>query len=77
MYLTPIIYPLTIIPEEHRWLFMLNPMHYLLEVFRAPVYQGQLPDGATLAVATTLAVTVFVMGWWLFLRQADEIAYRI
>ncbi len=43
MYLTPIIYPLEIIPPKYLPLIKLNPMYYFVECFRAPLYSGQLP----------------------------------
>jgi ABC-type polysaccharide/polyol phosphate export permease len=77
MYLTPIIYPITIIPEEFRSLFLLNPMYYMIEIFRAPIWQGQLPDPETTLIAAALALTTLLGGLWFFVRKADEIAYRI
>ncbi len=34
MYATPVIYPLSVIPEKYQWLVMLNPMTGILEGFR-------------------------------------------
>ncbi len=34
MYATPIIYPMSQIPEHWRWLFALNPMSVIIELFR-------------------------------------------
>ena len=34
MYFTPIIYPVTIIPEPYRWLMALNPMATIVELFK-------------------------------------------
>src|SRR5262249_417283 len=42
MFLTPIMYPKDVIPEQYRWFFNLNPMYHLLELFRAPIYIGWL-----------------------------------
>jgi len=77
MYLTPIIYPLDIVPEQYRWLFNLNPMYHLLETFRLPVYLGTLPGLYRLSIAAFIAIVTFVMGWALFTKKADEFAYRI
>jgi ABC-type polysaccharide/polyol phosphate export permease len=77
LYLTPIIYPITIIPEEYRWLFMLNPIYHLLECFRLPLQAGRLPDASTFAMALGCAVVALVGGSVTFVRKADEIAYRV
>jgi ABC-type polysaccharide/polyol phosphate export permease len=77
MYLTPIIYPLDIIPVNYQWAFRLNPLYYLLEVFRQPIYAGKLPDLHILTVACVLSFLMLLSGWWFFTRKADEFAYRV
>jgi ABC-type polysaccharide/polyol phosphate export permease len=77
MYLTPIIYPKDIIPGRLRWLFNLNPMYHLMEVYRAPLYVGWLAGPKTTMAAAVAAILTLVFGWWSFSRKADEIAYRI
>lgn len=77
MYLTPIIYPREIIPEKWRWIFDLNPMYHLLEIFRAPLLIGWYAGPKTVAASVIAAVVVLTFGWWYFSRKADELAYRI
>jgi ABC-type polysaccharide/polyol phosphate export permease len=77
MYLTPIIYPKEIIPAKFRWLFKINPMYHLMEVFREPLTVGRMAGPKTWAAATFAAVLTLILGWWFFSRKADELAYRI
>jgi ABC-2 type transport system permease protein len=77
MYLTPIIYPREIIPAKFRFLFKINPMYHLMEVFREPLTVGRMAGPKTWAVATISAVVTLILGWWYFSRKADELAYRI
>jgi ABC-2 type transport system permease protein len=77
MYLTPVIYPKEILPARFQWIFNLNPMYHLLEVFRAPLHAGQLAGPKTLAAAAVTSLLTLVFGWWYFSRKADELAYRI
>jgi ABC-type polysaccharide/polyol phosphate export permease len=77
MYLTPIIYPKEILPERFHWVFNLNPMYHLMEVFRAPLHVGRLAGPKTLAAAAVASVLTLAIGWWYFSRKADELAYRI
>lgn len=77
MYLTPVIYPKEIIPESYRWLFNLNPMYHLLEIFRAPLYAGWFAGVKTMAAAAVASILTLAFGWWYFSRKADELAYRI
>ncbi len=77
MYLTPIFYPLEIIPEQYRWLFNLNPMYHMLETFRLPIYAGTLPGLGRLFIAAFIAVVTLAIGWASFTKKVDEFAYRI
>lgn len=77
MYLTPIIYPKEIIPERFLWLFNLNPMYHLIEIFRAPLLIGWLAGPNTVLASVTAAFVTLAFGWWYFSRKADELAYRI
>jgi len=77
MYLTPIIYPLEIIPEAYRAWFYLNPIYPLLEVFRTPIYAGTLPALDLVVAATLISSVTLLIGWWYFARNADEFAYRL
>jgi ABC-type polysaccharide/polyol phosphate export permease len=77
MYLTPIIYPLDIIPPAYRsWLLNLNPMYYLLQIFRLPIYDGVLPPLRTVAIGSIVALFTLILGWAVFSRNADALNYR-
>lgn len=78
LYLTPIIYPKLIIPETYRyWFFHLNPMYYMVELFRQPIYDGTLPTVDVLVGSVVIAAVTLVSGWFLFSLRADEFTYRI
>ena len=68
MYLTPVIYPIEIIPERFRPFFALNPLVYFIDIVRAPVHSGALPPAQSLLIATTLAIAAAVIGWTIFRR---------
>jgi ABC-type polysaccharide/polyol phosphate export permease len=76
-FLTPIIYPRSIVGPRYAWILELNPMYYMIEIVRRPIFEGRLPDAATLLVAIGLAVGALLIGAWWFTRKADELAYRI
>lgn len=78
LYLTPIIYPEEIIPPTYRfWVLHLNPMYYLVKVFRQPVYEGALPSASLLATAALIAGLTLLVGWIVFSSRADEFTYRL
>lgn len=77
MYLTPIIYPESIIPEHLHTLYRLNPMYWLVRVFRAPIVHQSLPALRDFGIATAISVCMLVIGWLIFTSKSDEYAYRI
>lgn len=77
MYSTPIIYPIEIIPPRLQGIFKLNPMYYLVDLFRAPLYDGIIPDAQTWIIGAAFAVATLVLGSWLFTSKSNEYAYRI
>ena len=40
MWLTPILWPVTMVPEPYRWIFKLNPVNYLVEGYRDALLGG-------------------------------------
>ncbi|MBI5033454.1 MAG: ABC transporter permease [Chloroflexi bacterium] len=77
MYLTPLFYPVDIVPEKYLLFIHLNPVYYFIEIFRQPIYQGVLPETYLLLRAALVALTALVIGWWFFTRKSNEFAYRV
>jgi ABC-type polysaccharide/polyol phosphate export permease len=77
MYLTPIIYPESIVPMAYRWwMFNLNPMYHLVKLFRLSLLYGTWSSPAELTITMAIAVGMVFVGWNVFTRKADEFAYR-
>lgn len=76
MYLTPIIYPLTILPEYAIKWVQFNPMVHIVELFRGLVFYGMLPETLTWLSAFGSALVIFTIGWLIFTGKSDEFAYR-
>ena len=72
MYLTPIIYPISIVPDRFRWLVKLNPLVYIVEIVRDPIYYGILPARTTLQLATVIAFGTLAIGWMIFRHMAPR-----
>jgi ABC-type polysaccharide/polyol phosphate export permease len=78
MYLTPIIYPQEIIPPASRlFLVELNPLYYLIQIFRLPIYEGILPPVRDLLLGAAIAISSLMLGWAVFSKNADKLNYRI
>jgi ABC-type polysaccharide/polyol phosphate export permease len=77
MYLTPIIYPETVIPAKYQLILHLNPLYYLLKLWRLPLYDGRWPTWGEFWPAALLAFGMLLVGWLIFTSKADEFAYRV
>lgn len=71
-FVTPIVYAPSIVPERWRFIVRYNPMTYLVEVFRAPLYDGWLPGPKTLAFAALAAVSSLAIGWLFYASRIEE-----
>jgi lipopolysaccharide transport system permease protein len=60
MYATPIIFPMSAVPEKWRWLIQLNPMTAPVEAFRAVFLGGPIPWSALGFSTAVTAVLLFV-----------------
>ena len=74
MYLTPIIYPESIVPENFRRFIELNPFTALIRNYRQIFLDGLSPDWRGLAYFTAIAAVVFLFGYWWFARTRKSFA---
>jgi len=74
MYLTPIIYPESIVPPRFRWFIGVNPFTPLVRSYRNIFLDGLAPDWRGLAYFTAVALVVFVFGYWWFARTRKNFA---
>jgi homopolymeric O-antigen transport system permease protein len=74
MYLTPIIYPESIVPERFRWFIGVNPFTSLVRSYRRVFLDGLAPDWRGLLYFSLVALVVFVFGYWWFARTRKNFA---
>ncbi|MBW4475841.1 MAG: ABC transporter permease [Tolypothrix brevis GSE-NOS-MK-07-07A] len=75
MYLTPIIYPASAIPEQWRgWVFWLNPMTAIAEVYRDLILVGEVKHWGEWGVSSLIALVVFCGGLWCYRRLRPAFA---
>lgn len=77
MYWSPVIYRPEMLPEKYLWIIKLNPMYYLITLFRMPIYYGQVPTIQQFLFTGAIALITLLLGWWIFTNKADEFAYRV
>jgi lipopolysaccharide transport system permease protein len=74
VFLTPIFYPPTLIPERLRFLLVGNPMYALVESYRCVILKGVLPPLGSLAFLACTALATFLLGHWVFDRMQGAFA---
>lgn len=72
-YASPIIYPVSMVPEQLRPFYFLNPMAGVLEAYRDVLVNGQLP-GTYLITSALVSVVIFLLGAWFFKRVEFQFA---
>jgi ABC-type polysaccharide/polyol phosphate export permease len=75
-FVTPIIYTPALVPAKYRFIIRLNPMTYLVEIFRAPLYHGWLPGWKTITFAVAVSLASLAVGWLVYSARIEEYARR-
>lgn len=73
MYISPIIYPVSIVPEQYRWLLALNPMAGIIDGYRSAIL-GKEWDLTSLAVSTAVTAAMLVAGLMYFRKTERRFA---
>jgi lipopolysaccharide transport system permease protein len=74
LYATPIAYSSSLIPEQWRWLYCLNPMTGVVEGFRWALLGKTSPVGSLIFVSAGVVVLLFLGGLIYFKRIEDSFA---
>lgn len=77
MYLTPLFYPMDIVPERYLWAVRFNPIRSVLEVFRDPIYYGKIPPLSHLTVAVSITALALLIGAVAFRKSSDRIPFYL
>jgi lipopolysaccharide transport system permease protein len=72
-WLTPIVYPASILPERLRWLLELNPVVPLVGIYQDALLFDRLPDPNTLIMPSIVAFALFSISFFLFRRASPEL----
>jgi len=75
-FLTPVVYHPSIVPARYRYALWFNPMFYLIQTVRRPIYDGMIPEAKFFVPAAAIAVVTLLTGWAYFCRHADQYAFE-
>ena len=73
LFMTPVIYPPSLVPEKWRWLLFLNPMAGLIEGFRAAFLARPL-DWPPIGISLLVSIVLFLAGAAYFQQVENRFA---
>lgn len=68
MYLTPVMYPETMVPENLLWILKVNPMTSVIMAYRDILYYKQIPQLGTLLQALFVGIVFCILGHFVFCK---------
>lgn len=74
LFLAPVFYPLTAMPEKLQLVLHINPLTLPIEQTRAVIIFGQTPNWMSLAIYTVISFTVCWLGFWWFQKTRKGFA---
>jgi lipopolysaccharide transport system permease protein len=74
LFLSPVFYPISAVPQEYRAFFYLNPLTPTVEQARGVLLFGTPPDWQVLAVYTVASAIVLSLGFAFFQRSRNGFA---
>ena len=74
MFLSPVFYPITAVPERFRFFIMANPLTFIIEQAREVLIWGNLPNWLGLASYTLAAIAVAWTGYAWFQKTRKGFA---
>lgn len=76
-FLSPIVYPLSTVPQEYLRYYMLNPITALIQMYRDVLLYHRLPALQDAALTLAVGLAIVVAGNWVFKRLERRFAEEI
>lgn len=74
LFLSPIFYPVTALPEAYQPILLLNPLTLIIEQTRAVVIFGMMPDWVNLVIYAITSTIICWLGFWWFQKTRKGFA---
>lgn len=74
LFLSPVFYSLSSIPEKYRNIIMLNPLTSIIEQNRAILIEGNLPDFPSLGISLIISIAIAWFGYYWFEKTRSAFA---
>ncbi len=77
MYITPIIYPESILPQEYLFLFKLNPLYHIIRMVRIMFLDGVSPEPKAYFISFVLSFGTLIIGAVIFKKNQDKFVLNL
>lgn len=77
MFLSPVIYPLSLLPPKYEALYAMNPIVVAVQTSRWAFTGGPPPSPQMVVISTTVAALLVVTGLWFFRRREGTFADKV
>jgi len=74
MFVSPVIYPVSMVPQRFQWLLAMNPMGGVIQAHRASLLGHQPIDWFLLGISTAIIIIIFLSGLYYFRRMEKTFA---
>lgn len=74
IFVTPVIYPSSIISDKYRWILSFNPMTGVIEAFKASFLGSAPVNWVALAISVAASIIFLILGLWYFLKTEKNFA---
>jgi lipopolysaccharide transport system permease protein len=74
MFLSPIFYPVTSVPEEIQLFFYFNPISYAVEDLRSIIIWGEYPNWTWLLIGSLIGIVIMYLGYLWFRKTRKGFA---
>ena len=73
-FMTPIFYPIEVVPEQFRWILQTNPLSLIVENTRALLLYGKIPAGTEILIPFVTGIVIFQLGFFWFYKSKKGFA---
>jgi ABC-2 type transport system permease protein len=77
MYISPVVYPISYIPEKYQQIYLVNPMAPIIVAYRDILYYGTAPSAEIILVSLAESVIVLVLGLLIFSKLKKHFAEEL
>lgn len=76
-FLTPVLYPMSAVPEKMQKIIKLNPLYYFVEIFRSPVLYSQLPNIKYVVFCFLFSIIMLFAGLLTLQKHNNRIVFKL